>query len=113
LPLGWQPCPTGEADILYSLRLAPPSKRKGQRNYHLLYCGSALLSRTLELPQLFDTLERHAELLTAFRASDCLFVHAGVVDWQGQAILIPGRSMTGKTTLVKSLVEAGADLLLR
>jgi hypothetical protein len=99
-------------DILYSLRLAAPSKRKGQRNYHLLYCGSALLARTLELPPLLTTLEQHAELLTAFRASDCLFVHAGVVGWHGpagrHAILIPGRSMTGKTTLVKSLVEAGA-----
>jgi hypothetical protein len=52
--------------------------------------------------------EKHAELLTAFRALDCLFVHAGVVGWQGRAILIPGRSMSGKTTLVKALVEAGA-----
>ncbi len=116
LPLGWQATPTGdtddavEVDILYSLRLAAPSKRKGQRNYHLLYCGSALLARTLELPQLFNTLARHAELLTAFLASDCLFVHAGAVavGWQRQAILIPGRSFAGKTTLVKALVEAGA-----
>ncbi|MBN1219227.1 MAG: hypothetical protein JXM69_09895 [Anaerolineae bacterium] len=108
LPLGWQRAPTGEVDILYSLRLAPTSQRKGQRNYHLLYCGSALLARSLELPPLLTTLEQHAELLTAFRASDCLFVHAGVVGWQGRAILIPGRSMTGKTTLVKALIEAGA-----
>ena len=108
LPLGWQPTGTGEVDILYSLRLAPPSQRQGQRHYHLLYCGSALLSRGLDLPALLTAFEKHAELLTAFRASDCLFVHAGVVGWQGQAILIPGRSMSGKTTLVKALVEAGA-----
>ena len=108
LPLGWQATPTGEVDILYSLRLAPPSPRQGRRNYHLLYCGSALLARTLELPPLLTTFGKHAELLTAFRAQDCLFVHAGVVGWQGRAILIPGRSMTGKTTLVKALVEAGA-----
>jgi hypothetical protein len=103
-------------DILYSLRLAhsassgqaSPSQRKGQRHYHLLYCGSALIARTLELPLLFTTLEKHAELLTAFRAQDCLFVHAGVVGWRDRAILIPGRSMSGKTTLVKALVEAGA-----
>jgi len=120
LPLGWQPAPTdndtedtvdtdvaSEVDILYSLRLAPPSKRQGQRHYHLLYCGSALIARTLELLPLLIAFERHAELLTAFRAQDCLFVHAGVVGWQGRAILIPGRSMTGKTTLVKALVEAG------
>jgi hypothetical protein len=106
--LGWQSTPTGEVDILYSLRLAPPSQRQGQRHYHLLYCGSALLARSLEIPPLLTAFEKHAELLTAFRASNCLFVHAGVVGWQGQAILIPGRSMTGKTTLVKALVEAGA-----
>jgi hypothetical protein len=47
LPLGWQPTPSGEVDILYSLRLAPFNKRKGLRNYHQLYCGSALIARTL------------------------------------------------------------------
>jgi hypothetical protein len=108
LPLGWQPTPTGQVDFLYSLWLAPANQQKGRRNDHRLYCGSALLAHTLDLPPLLTTLEKHAELLTAFRASDCLFVHAGVVGWQGQAILIPGRSMTGKTTLVKALVEAGA-----
>ena len=82
VPLGWQPAPTSEVDILYSLRLAPPSKRKGQRHYHLLYCGSALLARTLDLSSLLTAFEKHAELLTAFRAQDCLFVHAGVVGWQ-------------------------------
>ena len=36
------------------------------------------------------------------------FVHAGVVGWGNQAILIPGRSFSGKTTLVAELVRAGA-----
>lgn len=111
LPLGWQAASTsdtGPVDILYSLWLAPASQQPGRRNYHLLYCGSALLARSLELPPLLTAFEQHAELLTAFRAQDSLFVHAGVVGWQGRAILIPGRSMTGKTTLVKALVEAGA-----
>lgn len=118
LPLGWQAAPSGDTspvDILYSLRLAPsassgqapPSQRKGQ-HYHLLYCGSALIARTLELPSLLIAFEKHAELLTAFRAQDCLFVHAGVVGWRGRAILMPGRSFSGKTSLVKALVEAGA-----
>jgi hypothetical protein len=98
----------GEVDFLYSLRLASPSKRRGQRDYHLLYCGSDLLTRTLELPSLWTIFAKHAELVTAFRAQDCLFIHAGVVGWQGQAILIPGRSMAGKSTLVKALVESGA-----
>jgi len=98
-----------EVDILYSLRLAAPPKRAGLRPYHLLYCGSALLSRTQDLPQLLTAFENHAELLTAFRAQAHLFVHAGVVGWQGKAILIPGRSMSGKTTLVRALLDAGAE----
>jgi hypothetical protein len=44
----------------------------------------------------------------ALRAPHGLFIHAGAVGWQGQAILIPGRSFTGKTTLVEALVRAGA-----
>jgi len=108
LPLGWQPTSTDEVDILYSLRVAPPSQCQGQRNYHLLFCGSALLARSLEFSPLLTAFEKHAELLTALRAQDCLFVHAGAVGWLGRAILIPGRTMTGKTTLVRALVQAGA-----
>lgn len=37
-----------------------------------------------------------------------LFVHAGVVGWRGLAIVIPGRSGTGKSTLVAELVRRGA-----
>ena len=35
-------------------------------------------------------------------------MHAGVVGWRGRAILIPGRSGTGKTSLVAALVDRGA-----
>jgi hypothetical protein len=44
----------------------------------------------------------------AERSPDALFVHAGVVGWRGRAILVPGRSMTGKSTLVAALVREGA-----
>lgn len=37
-----------------------------------------------------------------------LFVHAGCVSWRNRAIVLPGRSHAGKTTLTKALVEAGA-----
>jgi hypothetical protein len=35
-------------------------------------------------------------------------VHAGVVGWRGLAIVIPGPSQSGKSTLVADLVRAGA-----
>lgn len=37
------------------------------------------------------------------------FVHAGVVGWRGRAIVIPGASYSGKSSLVHALVRAGAS----
>lgn len=40
-----------------------------------------------------------------------LFVHGGVVGWQGRALVLPGASRAGKSTLVAELVRAGATYL--
>jgi hypothetical protein len=53
--------------------------------------------------------ESQAKLLVAERSPDFVFVHAGVVGWRGRAIVIPGASYAGKTTLVAALIAAGAD----
>ncbi len=50
-------------------------------------------------------------LSIALHATHHVFVHAGVVAWNGNAIIIPGRSRTGKSTLVHALVQAGATYL--
>lgn len=44
----------------------------------------------------------------ANHAPDRVFLHAGVVGWQGCALVLPGSSFAGKTTLVAELVRAGA-----
>ena len=54
-------------------------------------------------------LRREIDDAMAFRATSAVFVHAGVVGWRGRALLIPGRSGTGKSSLVTALVAAGAD----
>lgn len=38
-----------------------------------------------------------------------VFLHAGVVGWQGRAIIFPGTSFAGKSTLTAELVRAGAE----
>jgi hypothetical protein len=108
VPLSWQAAATGEVDVLYSLRVNAPDARQRRSSDHLLYCDSTLLARARDLGPLLTAFTQHAELLTAYRAQDHLLIHAGVVGWQGRAILIPGRSMTGKTSLVRALVAAGA-----
>jgi len=47
-------------------------------------------------------------LAIALRAADRIFIHAGVVTLGERALLVPGRSFTGKSTLVAALIEAGA-----
>jgi len=37
-----------------------------------------------------------------------VFIHAGVVGLKGKAVLLPGNSFSGKTTLVSSLIKQGA-----
>lgn len=53
-------------------------------------------------------LEAEFQLHVATHAPNCVFIHAGVAVHQGRAIVIPGASLSGKTTLVTALVRAGA-----
>jgi hypothetical protein len=48
-------------------------------------------------------------IVIAEHAQGAVFIHAGVVGWRGRAIVIPGNSFEGKTTLVAELVKNGAD----
>jgi hypothetical protein len=67
-----------------------------------------LAARGLSHAQALDVLESELQLSVARLARPEVFVHAGVVAVEGRAILVPGRSGAGKTTLVRALVEAGA-----
>ena len=53
-------------------------------------------------------LQFRAQHYVATVAEHFVFVHAGVVAWQGKAILLPGKSFSGKSTLTMALVDAGA-----
>ncbi|MEO0493048.1 MAG: hypothetical protein AAF081_06505 [Actinomycetota bacterium] len=58
-----------------------------------------------------DLLVDDLQLSIALHARDTVFVHAGAVVWNGRAIVLPGRSRAGKSTLVDALVRAGATYL--
>jgi hypothetical protein len=49
------------------------------------------------------------ELWIAEHARRYIFVHAGCVAVDGRAIVLPGRTMSGKSSLAAALVRAGAD----
>jgi hypothetical protein len=58
--------------------------------------------------QLSRALDQTIHLKIAELSPEAVFLHAGVVAWEGEAIVIPGRSMSGKSTLTKELAAAGA-----
>jgi FkbM family methyltransferase len=57
---------------------------------------------------LFPWLEHDIDSSIAERSPWMLFTHAGVVGWRGLAIVVPGESFSGKSTLVEALVRRGA-----
>ena len=70
---------------------------------------SELLQSSPRVTDLLQRLESELHFQVALHARSVLFVHAGVVGWAGRAILVPGRSRSGKTSLVAALARAGAE----
>lgn len=108
LPPGWQPAKSPYVDYLLSLRIGGAGNRPNVRNYSLIYGGLARLARTMDREELFQSLENELQLFVAEFAKNRVFVHAGVVGWKGRALMIPGRTLAGKSTLVAELLRAGA-----
>jgi hypothetical protein len=107
LPPGWQPAPSPFVDRIFSLWVDPdrgPSPRPSR-----VYADGQRRARTADLGEAFATLESEIRQGVAADTRERVFVHAGVVGWSGRAIIIPGRSRSGKTTLVAELVKAGAE----
>jgi len=106
LPPGWTPSSSPVVDDLFSLWVDPDGKRAPRLSR--VYAGRRRRARTASLDQALEVLESEIRQSVAAAAPRRTFVHAGVVGWRGRAILIPGRSRSGKTTLTAELVRAGA-----
>ena len=108
LPPGSRPAASQVVDFLYSIVVGGRDENSRIQRFSLLYFGAGRLGRTKDLKSLLKIFESDLQLLVADNASRRTFVHAGVVGWNNQAVLIPGMSFSGKTTLVSKLVQAGA-----
>jgi hypothetical protein len=106
LPPGWKPAKQSSAvERLYSIVMGA---RRTAKSFNLLYADSEKLVRSLNRDDVLERFEDDLKLFVAEAARRRVFVHAGVVGWRGRAIVIPGYSFTGKTTLVAELVRQGA-----
>jgi hypothetical protein len=106
LPPGWRPCASAEVDQIFSVWISPRGARA--RTAGRVYAGRRRRLLARDIGQAFDVLESEIRQSVAAAARGRTFVHAGVVGWRGHAILVPGRSRSGKTTLVAELMKAGA-----
>lgn len=106
LPPGWKKAARPTVDCMYSLVVGGGGPKL--RRFNLLYRGAERIARSHDLESVFDALEEDLKLHVAASAPSRVFVHAGVVGWRGGAIVLPGRTFAGKSTLVDALVRAGA-----
>jgi Rps23 Pro-64 3,4-dihydroxylase Tpa1-like proline 4-hydroxylase len=81
--------------------------RAGQPEYRIARDGIDVRAEQTQ-EGVFQWLRRDIDCTVAQCSPEMLFVHGGVVGWRGLAIVIPGRSHSGKSTLVAELVRRGA-----
>ena len=62
----------------------------------------------MDLDKVLESLDVDLTIYLSAGSRRKLFVHAGVVEWRGRAIVLPGSTFIGKSTLVAALVRAGA-----
>lgn len=96
----WQPTSGVTVDRIFSLRVGKATSTVFEND------EPGLKARSLK--RVLEDFERRLKMYVAEMARRRVFVHAGAVGWKGKAIIIPGRSYSGKTTLVRELVRAGA-----
>lgn len=102
LPVDWNTVrPEGTVDRVYRIE----SSDSGRWKLSTDDAAPIELSDSTTLSEHIES-DLHHWLATYTRGF--LFVHAGCVGWRDRAIVIPGRSYAGKTTLTRALVEAGA-----
>lgn len=108
LPPGWKPSSSSVVERMYSIIAGGQGPRPNIRLLNIIYSGAFRLARTADLQTAIDAFESDLQLYVAEMSPRRVFVHAGVVGWRGQAVVIPGRSFSGKSTLTAELVKAGA-----
>ncbi len=108
LPPNARPAVGPRVGCLYSLVVSGTKVGRHVRRFNILYVNGIRIVRTKDTDQVLEALNRDLQIYIAEQARRRVFVHAGVVGWRGSAIVIPGRTLSGKSTLVKALVEAGA-----
>ena len=108
LPLGWEVAHSPKVERLYSAIFANAEVISEQRHRNFLFANGQQLGSAMKLEDLYEAFESDLDFYVGRASCTRLFVHAGAVAWKGRGVIIPGESHSGKTTLVRALLEKGA-----
>ena len=101
LPPGARDCRPSASDVRFGI------SRSGEHSYDVTIGEERWVEQgTFDVAM--NLLDAQIRLFIAAATPDWIFVHAGVVALEGRALVAPGESFSGKTTLVTDLVLAGA-----
>lgn len=107
------------ADLLPPAYRETTSKSEPERAWEVRACderwealagGETLRIRDSQAAAI-ETALSDLELWVAAHARDVIFLHAGCVEVDGRAIVLPGFTLSGKTTLTRALIDTGASYL--
>jgi len=104
LPFGSTECALTAIDKFATFTL----RSIGSEPHYQILIDDRPLTNAEPLDASLRQLGSHLTIHVAEYAPDYVFIHAGVVAWQDRALLLPGISHAGKSTLVSELVRAGA-----
>lgn len=96
----------GEYDAVFSFIKGGTVDRV--RTYSLAYHDHTRIARSHDLSEAMRAFTSWFRLVVGFLAPSHVFIHAGVVSHNGHAIVLPGRTLAGKSTLVHALLAQGA-----
>ena len=106
-PLGSEMCGAGTEIGAGGGRRFALTRSAGGEGFRLAV-DDVVVAEAAELEAVVEEFARAAMVHVAEGAPNRVFVHAGVVGWEGRALVLPGTSFAGKTTLVAELVRSGA-----
>lgn len=106
LPIFYQESTESEVEHWISI-----IKGEDKPNEFTVYKDEEFAARNSSVEIIYDLIVSKIRATVAEFSSEYVFLHAGVVSWKGKAIIIPGKSRAGKTTLVSELIKRNCDYL--
>lgn len=91
--LHWNIYESDLADVIYSLKVGGPTKKKGQRNFHLGYVTNQIVGRSLDLPEVLARIRESAIDFSGLGASSYTLFRATVVEGNTATALIVGQDI--------------------